>query len=379
MDSKIRQVGAVSIFVVIFSALLLTVLTVSFIQIMTSEQRRATNSDLSQSAYDASLAGVEDAKRVLRACATEGASSNSCQALASNAGDCKVIARAGIAGNVTLNETVIQSSVDAGSEFNQAYTCVNINMQTPDFIYESIEGRSQLVPLKSAADFDTVVVEWFMQKDLGAGSIPTAPTGSSDLFAKGSSNWGISTPPLMRTQLITPGASFDVNSLNDTKSSQTVFLRPSSMANGSTNLDIAELSSRPRATTPDGEFSNDVSSLPCSRDFANGGYSCKVSLRVGRTVSQAESQNAYLRLTSVYRGANVRVSLFSGGSLVNFNGVQPSVDSTGRAADLFRRVEARLQVGDDFPYPNYAVDVTDDICKDFSVDNARAYPGSCTP
>ncbi len=65
MVSK-RQRGAVSIFAVVFSALLLTILTVGFIRLMVSAQQRAINNDLSQSAYDAALAGVEDAKRAVR-------------------------------------------------------------------------------------------------------------------------------------------------------------------------------------------------------------------------------------------------------------------------------------------------------------------------
>ena len=46
ISSKEQQRGAVSLFVVIFSALLLTVVTVSFMRVMMQEQRQATDNDL---------------------------------------------------------------------------------------------------------------------------------------------------------------------------------------------------------------------------------------------------------------------------------------------------------------------------------------------
>lgn len=60
-----QQSGAASIFIVIFFALLVSVITLSFMRIVNTGQEESRNSDLSKSAYDSSSAGVEDAKRAL--------------------------------------------------------------------------------------------------------------------------------------------------------------------------------------------------------------------------------------------------------------------------------------------------------------------------
>ena len=51
-QSNKQQAGMVSLFVVMFSTVLIAVVTVSFIRLMVQEQQRASNNDLSQSAYD---------------------------------------------------------------------------------------------------------------------------------------------------------------------------------------------------------------------------------------------------------------------------------------------------------------------------------------
>ena len=59
--SKFKK-GAASFYIVAFSTLIMVILATSFATVVMSETTRTSNDDLSQSAYDSALAGVEDAK-----------------------------------------------------------------------------------------------------------------------------------------------------------------------------------------------------------------------------------------------------------------------------------------------------------------------------
>ena len=377
--------GAVSIFAVIFSTLLLTVLTVGFMGLMISAQQRAINNDLSQSAYDSALAGVEDAKRVVRACANGNV--DACSALEA-ASDCQVVARAKVNGSVDQPETVIASNSSSGQSFDQAYTCVNIAMDSVDYLFEAQSGRAHVVPLRATQPIKKITIEWFTLEDNNNAPART-PTSSpaSNTSLPPIASWNSSAPSLIRAQLITPGESFSLSSLDESSSSRTLFLRPANMSSGSTsgmptaNIQVSQ-AAQPRATSGDGSYSNSVIPVVCSSNYANNGFSCSVTLDLAddQVISTGASNNALLRIDSLYKGANVRVTLHSqDGSEIKFDDVQPVVDSTGRASTLFRRVEARLRMGTDFPYPSYVADVQNNLCKNFSVDDTSVVSAGCSP
>ena len=58
---KFRK-GAASFYIVAISTLILLIVAMSFAAVIIYEVTRTSNDDLSQSAYDSALAGVEDAK-----------------------------------------------------------------------------------------------------------------------------------------------------------------------------------------------------------------------------------------------------------------------------------------------------------------------------
>ena len=57
--------GVAAIYVVVFTTMLIGIITLSFLRIMLSESGRTLNDTLSDSAYNAALAGVEDAKFIV--------------------------------------------------------------------------------------------------------------------------------------------------------------------------------------------------------------------------------------------------------------------------------------------------------------------------
>ena len=223
MGKNARQSGAVSLFAVIFGAMLLTIVTIGFIKLMIMDQRQSSNNDLSQSAYDAALAGVEDAKRVVRAAQT-----GNIQAAGVLNGpiNCNMVAASGVVGGSSSGETIIKTGTDAGKRFDQAYTCVKITMKSQDFIYKSIEEKSQIVPLRATGSFNKISIEWYRRDDEsnlnGANAANTEISTSGDLPTK--NNWNANSPQLMRVQLINPGSAFNLATLDST--GVTSFLRP---------------------------------------------------------------------------------------------------------------------------------------------------------
>lgn len=379
-----RRQGATALFLVIFAVLLFTVITVGFAQMMMAESVNSLDNVLSQSAYDSATAGVEDAKRTIAACKAGNAAA--CTAI--DARNCNT--PAAVTG-VASGETVLKSQLGTGVDVNQAYTCVKINMNSPDYLRTAVVNRPIMIPLDGVSAVKRITIEWQQKGDVG-GSVDTSTLGQASSPCHNSADnlcsaaaWG-QAPALLEAQLITPASPFTLASLQSSNASgQTMLLRPF-IAGGS----IAKAVWEPRYSSDSPNtagFANTPFASVCSTAalgaYSTGGYACSTSI-TGLSIP-AKSATSYLRLTAIYRGANFRVTLYAddaGNTPVDFNGVQPAVDSTGRANDVFRRVESRLQFGDDtaFPLPQNAIDIGGSLCKAFSVTTTGVpSPGTCAP
>lgn len=434
---RTTQKGAVSLFVVIFAALLIITIGTAFIRIMIQGQSQASADDLSRSALDSANAGVEDVKRVVASYTSQDCAANpsagNCgdlrDALYKNGltnssvstDDCKATIKAGIVTASNGGEVLVGS--DTGMD--QAYTCVNVQMNTDDYSNTVAPGETRMVHLQPGAGqkIKYVTVEWFSAKNLraatqGSGTIDlTDPANPSNLnstalapsteYTTGSGTtvkqWQDNKPSVMRTQLFqydrgpgTPGShdGFKLSDLDTSKTdTDTVFLYPSTI--GQSVPDPV----RPNLITPVpdpvtfGALASVLQQIKCKSTFSvdSPNFACTAEFSLPDPIDNDPStpldlaqRDAYLRLAAPYNSStDFRVKMYDdSGNLVQFSGVQPVVDSTGRADQLFRRVKSRIEAsGNGMPLINAALDVTGDLCKTFTVGTTTSQynQGSCAP
>lgn len=380
-----KQEGAVAIFVVIFAALFITIITVSFVGIMLKNQAQSINADLADSAYDSALGGVEDAKRLFqkyKQCEANngfGTGNTQCDEIKSAAEDrCFGVKKFITQNPVASGETIIQRSSGTGGDISldQAYTCVKLDLNVT-YREGSIEaGKFDVIPLNlkgsTGATFDKIKVSWFTT---GANSDNgTDPVGyyASPLQLPTESQWPNNAPPVLRVQLVNLSSNFNLSDFDydtpGTRKTGTAFLYPRS--SGPTQVSIL---SNPASPSPIG----------CSPvAIGNTTYHCNAELIF--STPQLISPTSYLILNPIYGNTHFSVQVLNGVEPYIFTNVA-NVDSTGRANDLFRRVKVQIELdsngGASSPtYPAAALEVGK-LCKDFSVtDESDDFdPGFCAP
>jgi hypothetical protein len=380
-----REKGAVSLFIVIFAALLIITIGTAFIRIMLQDQSQASTNDLSKSALDSAYAGVEDAKRAIveyyqHDCSKKAPGDDTrCDALDKaivgkvgvNDGwtttcQATIIDRIASLSNGTTGEVLVKTNSE-DSDLNQAYTCVNIQMNPVDVIGSS---TSKFIPLKSkdGASFTKIKIQWYT-KQLGQTLNLDHESPGYNLPDK----WPDNRPAVMRAQLIQykEDAGFHItdfdNNSNDNYNS-TLFLLPSEVGGNTTSfgLDFRQKNNSGAAQHVD-----------CKNSPVESAYACEETITLPDVGTS--KRIAYLNISQYYSAINTdfRVTMLNdAGDEVPFTDVQPVVDSTGRANDIFRRIRSRIDLGvSNIPTPN-AVDVTRSLCKEFIVTNDAAYPGS---
>lgn len=393
-SNKNFKKGGVSIFIVIIVGVLVSIMSASFLRLMFRDQEQASKLDLSQSAYDSAQAGVEDAKRFLRifraACGPSGTGDfegehYNCNTMrdAIRSDSCYVLATAKI-GNAN-SETIIQTNSSSGgassrdTDLNQAYTCVKLKMNTADFLGRTNDGTPSVINLKGATAFNRVRIRWHSRENMTNGNNISLESLSNPSVRPriDSRNWrNQNRPAILKAQFYgyIPGVGGS-SSIMDTPypddgngASEMLFYPTNSISALSSNLSNMPTVRRNESSS---QATTDYTFTRCSdrMDANSNTYACQTTVNIGRSVDPRDV--LYLRLTPLMNDSNFKVELLNGDNVVDFAGVQPKVDSTGRANTQLRRVESRIGFNDtSFPVPLFSAQTENEkepICKDFSV------------
>lgn len=400
--------GVAAIYVVVFTTMLIGIITLSFLRIMLSESGRTLNDTLSDSAYNAALAGVEDAKYVIakyqQAIAEGKTDSKIVEQIEKYAdNNCDIISDAL---ELTKNNEYSVGTNDSGQTFqDQAYTCVMIDLSGDFKGVLSTNSPTLVVPLKpSGKDADTVdnvagvKITWTMGSDDTSSFTGSAVKKLHSDFGKGIvNNVNALKDDDAHNILGRKGVMDNDNqvALNGLRvmlvQSPKDDLNPdyySSVSDGSPE-DSPECGRTNRGTlmllaSSDEESKNEFTACQFVRSADKNlnaplgvqcnSDSCTATLKFPKPKG-GESRNPnnfFLVLNQLYSEPSIKVTVnminSTTGDTMDFFNVQPIVDATGRSGDLFRRVEARIGTDNGASLvPTAELSTNSDINKDFPV------------
>ena len=415
-DKKLNfKKGAASFYIVAFSTLILIIVAVSFIGIIVSEIARTSNDDLSQSAYDSALAGVEDAKLAFynyQKCIEENPSladtdgeapddeselscGNIVYLMKNN--DCDMVAK--ILGR-KINEdedgekrgVLIQEESEGGNNMQQMYTCVTMKTDLSDYRATlSASDPVKVIPAKfdavAADNIQSVTISWFSENN--ASMMPGGEDSLkySDLNSNGIFDGSNEVVPTIALGMVQTGNDFSLSDFDVTKGEQTdrgmIYLVPT---NDKPNRDddgkykVTE----DNVVPVDGLLkSNDKRTKKLPYVVSCGGgegqeFICSATVELPKPIGGTRNNDTFMFIVALPYGPSTDFALeFECGedesacteTVVNEDGtstekqtkpklkdVQVSIDSTGRANDLYRRVEVRLSPANAAnPYALYGI------------------------
>lgn len=330
MQTSLRQnqSGLAAITVTLIILGIVTLITVGFATLMRREQRQALDQQLSTQAFYAAESGVNEARTYIDANASSLNDVSSCED--------------------TPNE--IMQNANVGN--NASFSCVLMDV-TPTELKATISpDRSWVVKAQTenGAPVNRLEISWQMPDNQAFAE----PDWSDSYLFLSQGKWGERTSPL-RLMLMP-----DVNDRTDLISRTfQAFLYPNADAGNSVNWTVA--ANPNNSTDPAGRVAGNGRIIDGNCDVTRRPYYCRVYLR------GLSSSSYYLRLKTIYQPSVVSVRSFNDSNqLQELRNGQAKIDATGKAADVVRRIQVNVPLASGtFPYPEYALETFDTLCKRF--------------
>ncbi len=337
--NKINQnnQGIISFFTVIFLTTLLIIITTAFIRLMVSEQRQATDNDLSSRAYFAAESGVDDAIALLR------------DNIKDNGG--------------ILDQSALAPSLDrCGPEENLntdsdiSYTCRFISLDVTSLSGRLERGEVVNFDLVGVPNAVSARLKWHIPNEDQEGVNASRAVFNGQTWPgiganRPANEWATdNVPALMRLQTVSyPSVNIVRANINNNIS----FVYPDNSGSPNGSGDVASTSKRVTACTL---LASTSSNYACQFTFQN-------------IDDPGNHPNKFLRLQAINNKTSYELSLLdSGGNPVSVPN-QAVIDVTGKAGNVFRRIRVTvpLNTGGDEDIADYALLVDERICKNFEV------------
>lgn len=321
------QQGFVSIFTVIIIMSLLTLVAIGFSNITRHAQRRTLDNQLNTQAFYAAESGVNDARVALAAAVA--------------------------AGNYSYSKTTCDGQ-DPGNSFkynfdtglNVGYSCVLINSNPSDIRLNSVgiegSGVAKTVTLASstAATINQFSVLWDSTATTDA--LPTTSTPSLTPRAP----WGTKVGMLRMDVVPVVAGALDRATL--VANTYTAFFYPST-----SNLGVTT-----KSWSPGPANQGSVDLVRCNAT----GLRCRLDVTL---LAPGISNRYVLRLQAIYNDVQIGIADVKDtlNNTVTLTDGQAVVDVTGKANDVFRRVQVRLPLNPSGFTGSMALQTADSVCK----------------
>lgn len=339
--TPIRQTGMVSIVVTLVMMIVLSLIVISFSQIMRREQRQALDKQLETQAFYAAESGVNAAIRQIQ-------SDLSLTGTINAVTDCNALAKP------ALDTTT-----------NSAVTCILINPSPTALTYSPIPvNTAQVVPINApaASTLSYIELAWQNASAPAGPTFPVPPPGTPTFpsiggwTSTGAGVLRIDLVPVTNANTLGPAGTLYTNN-------QVLFLYPiqSGSANVSATVPLASLSTAESLKGSIIQVTCHVNSLP---NF------CLARIPIAGAFWSA-NRSFYMRIVPIYTSASVTITAYDATSTpLPLSGTQAVVDATGRGADVLKRVSVHVPLiaKANTAIPNvYAIDVGTSLCKLLSV------------
>jgi Tfp pilus assembly protein PilX len=341
---KSNQEGIVSIVVTVILMLIMTLIVLAMSQNSSREQRQALDRQLSDQAFYSAESGINDVSYYLYKYPNMAIKAEKCGEFETN-----VSAAATAAGDppVTLNGNVDSTGVNR-------YTCALYNKAPLSIEYQKLGiSESKVVPIQAVDAAGSPVIVKKLQISWSDSADPNGAITGDCSFNSGS--------PVLPSSCGYGGVRAELINASNTREAMSklsfiAYLLP----NATTGSSISVVGKN----YPENQ--GVINSVDCDGPPA--------PRRCTTTIDDINLASFFLHVRSLYRPTDLSISAYNDSGQLLLKNSQITIDVTGKASDVLRRVQVRVPAQAQYTYPEFGIQTKDSICKLIGVtpNNAQA-------